>query len=258
MQKYFLIAITNNNKEKYITSLNNTKLSSKLKIDKYTSNKTYKELIDQIEKEYHLKPNRLVLKYTNEDKTYYYGLIINNKEFNQVLENGRISGKDNHITNNYFIEKELYKLLNSDLSLIERIYGKNTSIYAKICNYKENNTSILESIVKEEFSKYINVRKWLTRDFKSIVKDNDEKQITLFETFPQSMSTTKSRKNLLEKLKEDLQQEGKRLIAQYYNEDEEFLTPDDFEGIKGILDGIPNKDRYKSTNNKNKSKKRKK
>ena len=83
MQKYFLIAITNNNKEKYITSLNNTKLSSKLKIDKYTSNKTYKELIDQIEKEYHLKPNRLVLKYTNEDKTYYYGLIINNKEFNR-------------------------------------------------------------------------------------------------------------------------------------------------------------------------------
>ena len=72
--------------------------------------------------------------------------------------------------------------------------------------------------------------------------------------------TKESRIKELEELRNKINREGENFIAENYNIGdvyEEFLTPDDFKGINGILDGVPN-DRYKSTNNKNKSKKRKK
>lgn len=236
-QKYFFVAIKDNNEIKTIKELSDKKFTGQKTIDIYTSESTKEEIIQKIENQMHIKIKAIRLAHIREDKKIeLFGIVLDNKEFARSIKNFP-NNKVNHINvDTEMFLRELHEFENTienNLKLIKDIYGLKSSIYAKACNYKENNQYNYEhrNLLIEEFSQYINFRKWLTRNTKviypKIEKNLYPEQITITEYMDNLPSLKEEKKLTIEKL-----QHQKEQLLRFNRKDEEkeeFLEMDDFE-----------------------------
>lgn len=190
-QKYFLAVIDMNNEFKTIDKLDGLKLNGLKTIDKFTSIRTKKEIIDLIQKQYTgIKVKDVKLEYRKDDiNTSYYGIITNNREFKECLDKFKNGKKDIISRNKNIFLQEFNNLeitIITNLDFIEEIYGISSKMYARAANYKDNRDHSNEDreLLIEEFSKYNNFRRWLVRNEKEI-KIKKEKKDTSNQEYKQ-------------------------------------------------------------------------
>ena len=159
----------------FVHKINDERLSSLAKIDKFTSSCSVRDLFKMIKEEHpHVEFSFLSLMYmrTRDSRPYYYNAIIDDSLYNQCISNTREVGRNTYVDVNskLFIEQRdiLLKILESnDFREYEKVcyYGNPTLsslvkryIQGDVNSYDE--TVELKSMILEEFSKYSTFRQW--------------------------------------------------------------------------------------------------
>ena len=149
LYKYFLAAVTTNNKYITVEKIDGIEIKGQKTIDKFTSNYTKEELLRIIEREVSEELENLKLEYRQDEKnTYYYGIITNNKEFANCLSKmdkkkcDRIPMSE-RIFNREF--DELLELIELYLPELKAIFGESSEIYSKAVNYKKEDKNKREA-----------------------------------------------------------------------------------------------------------------
>ena len=173
-QRYFFVAITEDDKLEIINELPTQKFNGRKTIDIYTASHTKEEIVKQLEGKIQKKLIAIRLGYRrNDGKVVLLGMVVNNKDFANSIKNFERGKVDRINRNSNIFAKELYEFeqtIENNINEIEKIYGPKSPIYIKAVNFKENNNLSLEHrmILIEEFSQYTNFRKWLTRKTEAI------------------------------------------------------------------------------------------
>lgn len=245
-QRYFFVAITENDKLEIINELPTKKFNGRKTIDIYTASHTKEEIVKQLEKKIHTKLIAIRLGYRrNDGKIVLLGMVVNNKDFANSIKNFERGKVDRINRNSIIFAKELYEFENTiinNINEIERIYGIKSSIYEKAVNYKENKDFSLEHrmILIEEFSRYTNFRKWLTRKTEAIYPIVEQTrypgQITIAEYF-KNIPNLNGNNHIL--TKEELIQKELSDINMKDPDKEEFLEMDDFDPRYDVKDWKP-------------------
>ncbi len=246
-QKYFLAAVTEDGKYIAVDEMDNYKLPGRKKIDKYTSMLKKEELITIFENNYGIKPVDFKLEYHQDDANiYYYGIITDNAEFNECLNHLKSKPKADYILKNKDIFRnefqKLEELIINNLEAIKELYGFYSPMYSRACNYIDNNSPEERDLLAEEFSKYINFRKWLVRDEKPIhiIKPREESKTKYVQSSIVDNKYFDELPNLTQKpiTKEDLQEKKERLLEfnqkyqEYGIDKEDTLELPDFGNIE--------------------------
>ena len=245
--KYFLAAVTIDNRYVTVKEIDEVEIKGQKTIDKFTSNYTKEELLRIIEREVSEELENLKLEYIQDEKnTYYYGIITNNKEFANCLSKmdkkkcDRIPMSE-RIFNREF--DELLELIELYLPELKAIFGESSEIYSKAVNYKKEDKNKREAkeVLKEEFSKYINFRKWLAReeDPSHIIKKEEKKEKGEFKqmNIAEYLDILNRLPNLKEQKEEkkeeptilDELKDVKRMLNEYNAKNDESLELGDFE-----------------------------
>ena len=168
-QRYFFVAITENDKLEIINELPTQKFNGQKTIDIYTSSHTKEEIIKDIEEKIHTKIKAIRLGYRrDDDEVVLLGMVVDNKEFAESIKNSERKKVDRINRNSNTFAKELHefeKTIANDIEEIGQIYGPRSDLYTRAANYKEygNYSEEHRILLIKEFSKYINFRKWLIR-----------------------------------------------------------------------------------------------
>lgn len=203
--KYFLAAVTTNNKYITVEKIDGIEIKGQKTIDKFTSKYRKEELLRIIEPEVCEEIKDLKLEYrVNENTKIYYGIITDNKEFAECLSKMDKKNADRIPINTRIFNQEfdeLLELINLYIPELKAIFGASSEMYSKAVNYKkeEKNKDEFKEVLKEEFAKYINFRKWLVRDEDPIYKTEKEKQEKKEEEKYKQMSL-KEHEDILDKL----------------------------------------------------------
>lgn len=239
-QRYFFIAITEEDKLEIINELPTQKFTGQKTIDIYTANHTKDEIVKQLEKKLHTKLKAIRLGYRRDDgKIVLLGMVVDNKEFAESIKNFERRKVDHINRNSKLFAKELNEFENTiinNINEIERIYGIKSSIYEKAVNYKKNKDFSMEHriLLIEEFSRYTNFRKWLTRKTEAIypkVEQNpNQGQITIEEYLNNIPQLNTKNDELMEEHKEELKEQREKLLNINIQDPnrEEFLEMGDF------------------------------
>lgn len=245
-QRYFFVAITENDKLEIINELPTQKFNGRKTIDIYTASHTKEEIVKQLEGKIQKKLIAIRLGYRrNDGKVVLLGMVVNNKDFANSIKNFERGKVDRINRNSNIFAKELYEFeqtIENNINEIEKIYGPKSPIYIKAVNFKENNNLSLEHrmILIEEFSQYTNFRKWLTRKTEAIYPIVEQTrypgQITIEEYF-KNIPNLNGNNHIL--TKEELRKKELLDINMKDPDKEEFLETDDFDPGYDVEDWKP-------------------